>query len=728
MKKIISMLLICMSSNVYWKVIMAKKLDVAPERLEQFKEIATQYNAQLPELWNNLAPEERIFAYYLYRASIPGNRINSDQTHRHALKITEIFETIIHNKDLIKQKCAQDFDADTFLQEAETFLLYLYAHHSHYFLKEFEDHKRTPERLQLKMLILGNIVIALKAIDVHEPHHLVNNIRDSLFDASYEPTVTVEGSIEQSAGNYYSQDFTEADFESLESQDKVALNVYSYIGSDSPRIAMTEKYKIGGKYSQELEIAHYWLTKAQDHALRYPGIFDKHIPTSLKHMLTYLETGNEEDFRKFSIEWLKTTSTIDFNFGFIEVYQDPKQFRGEFQADVTIKAVDMKKINELLPVLERALPFPEEFKRKNLYDAAAIPNASVNAKIFASGALGPIKLTAAYCLPNYTDIRAEHGSKQIIYQFGKGLGELINPALALRLFSIKEHADWLERHDPQGKLNHDIWDVHVLLHETLGHGSGRDAEHVFVEGDPLTIAGTSYAIGDTIAVTSDNSTEFIGEYSSALEELRAEIIALYTSIFNYDELDACGLYKDWTKKIGKKKLIEWFIIHMAQSGLNRLMVQADGASEIVQAHARADTTIMNYLIDHGGLELVEEQYSVNGIEYTVVGLRVTDLPLAMKAVADLAFLVQRCKSTADGQAVQALMQKYGICVRYPKYIKTLKENRQALQGDLKEIAEIFPRFTPEINSNGSIIDINAEWPASFLEQNLELSRLALSKE
>lgn len=720
MKKI-SILLVFASSCIYSKVDMVKKLEAAPDKLEKFIEIATQYNAQLPELWNNLTPQERIFAYYLYRASIPGNRIVADQTHRHALNIIEVFESIVCNKALIKQKCAQAFDVDIFLQEAETFLVYLYAHHSQYFLKEFENHKRTPEKLQLKTLVLGNIEVALKAIGLHEPHHLLNHLRASLFDASFEPTVTVEGSIEQSAGNYYSPDFTEADFEKLDPADKVALNVYCSTSG-------VEKYKIGGKYSQELEVAHYWLGKAHDYSLHYPEIFDKHIPASLKHMLTYLETGDEQYFRKFSIEWLKTHSRIDFNFGFVEVYQDPKQFRGEFEADVTVKSVDMKKLNALLPALERALPFPDEFKRKNLDDTAAIPNASVNTKIFASGGAGPVKVVGAYCLPNYTDIRSEHGSKQIMYQLGKGLGELMNPHLALRLFFIKEQADWLEKHDQQGTLNHDIWDVHVVLHETLGHGSGADARHVFVEGDPLTISGKTYKVGDIIQVTSDNNTEFIGGYSSALEELRAEIIALYTSIYNYDALDASGLFKDWTQKIGKEKLTEWFILNMAQSGLDRLLVQADNATEIVQAHARADTTIMNYLIDHGGLELVEEQYPVNGVPHTVVGLRVTDLKLAMQAVTDLACLVQRCKSTADGQAVAELMQTYGICVRHPKYIKTLKANRQAVQGDLKEIAEIFPCLKPELDTAGNVIDINAEWPASFLEQNLELSTLAVSKE
>ena len=115
-----------------------------------------------------------------------------------------------------------------------------------------------------------------------------------------------------------------------------------------------------------MDVAHHWLSKAHEHAQKHPAHFDEHIPKSLAHMLVYLKSGDENDFKKFSIEWLKTNSRIDFNFGFIETLDDPLAYRGSFEADVTIKAVDMKKLNALLPALERQLPFPDAFKRQNL--------------------------------------------------------------------------------------------------------------------------------------------------------------------------------------------------------------------------------------------------------------------------------------------------------------------------------------------------------------------------
>lgn len=705
------------------------KLQAPPTTVEYFNEIATQYNPQLPELWNNLTPEERVFAYYMTRASMSGNRIVADQTHRDAVEIIELFQNIITHKEQIRQTCSSFMDVEQFLCDAELFATYLFAHHGQYFLKEFSDHKRTPARLNLQTLTPENITMVLKMLGISNAPTVVARLHASLFDAHHEPTVVVDGSIEQSAGNMYSVDFTQADFDSMSPEVRSAINMYFYIDTNNgQRVPKALPYKIGGKYSQELEVAHYWLTKAYEHVKKYPVIFDKHIPASLAHMLTYLQTGDENDFKKFSIEWLKTNSRIDFNFGFVETYHDPLQYRGSFEADVTVKAVDMQKLNALLPSLERQLPFPEEFKRQNLDDISAIPNASVNAKIFASGDAGPVKCVSAYCLPNYREIRTQYGSKQIMYQAGKGLGELVNPVLSRDLFNSREHAQWLAQHDPEMNLTKDLWDVHVVLHETLGHGSGRATTHTFVEGDLFTVGGTTYAVGDKITVTSENSTEFFGGYAGAFEELRAEILALYTSIYNFDELAAAGLYKEWPQRIGKQKLIEWSILEMTQLALRRLLVQSDDTPEIVQAHARADTAILNYLLDHGGIELVEETYYVQGEPYKVIDVAVVDMPKTVSAIKDMACEVQRCTSEADGLGVTHIMKTYGVCVRHPEYIKILKANRQAAQGNLAEIAEIFPRLIPVTDEHSNVIDVAAEWPHHFLEQQLELQQLMLSKE
>ena len=349
------------------------QLHEPPSTTEYFYEIAIQYNPKLPALWNSLTPEERIFAYYMMRASAPGNRIKADQTHKDAVEIIELFKSIISNQDQVRSSCSDRMNTEQFLADAELFLTYLFAHHGQYFLKEYADHKRTPACLNLIALTPDTLLFALQALDMSDAKEVVARLQASIFDAMSQPTVTVDGSIEQSAGNIYSADFTQHDFDTFDPMIKSALNAYFYIEyCNGIRTPQVELYKMGGKYCQELEVAHYWLGKAYAHVNQHPGIFDEHIAKSLGHMLDYLQTGDEGHFKRFSMEWLKTHSRIDFNFGFIETYCDPLHYRGSFEAEVTIKTVDMQKLNALLPTLEQGLPFPQEFKRQNLDDVYCI--------------------------------------------------------------------------------------------------------------------------------------------------------------------------------------------------------------------------------------------------------------------------------------------------------------------------------------------------------------------
>ena len=680
------------------------QLPPAPQTLTECMEIAFDYNPALPELWNGLSAPERIFAYYLYRAMIPGNRIYAGQRHRDGQNIQYLFQMILDNTKKIVSHKSIDLDLEKFISQSELFLIYLYAHHGHYFIREFSNHKRTPALLGLELLTYENIK-KIAALISPELEQIVETVKTSLFDQNYEPTITVPGSIEHSAGNMYSPDFTTSDFAQLTPEEQQALNSYCYIdarnGERIPRIA---RYAIGGMYGTELALAQEWLKKAQNISLEYPEYFDPHIPASLTHLIRYLESGDEEDFKKFSIEWIKTKSKIDFNFGFIEVYEDPQQYRGSFEADITIKAIDMTALNTLLPKLEAGLPFPPLFKRDNLLDPhnpAPLPNASINAKLFGAGGAGPVNSVAAYCLPNYAAIRAEHGSKQIMYHTGKSIAERKDFAKARALFNSTRNEQWLTAHDPQGELRTVLHDILVVLHETLGHGSGK-----------LVPPVTDSTIGD-----------LIGKYYSGLEELRAEIIALLSCLRNIDTLAEKNLFKGWENRISRTDLIDQIIISMAKAGLSRLISMHPDETEITQAHTQANATILNYLVDHESVAIVQEKKIIDGKEFTVLDIEVIDQEKAVRLIEELACTVQRIKSTGDSHGVAELLEQYGMRVRHPEYITLLKTNLKELVGDIKETVEIYPTLLPVYDAKNTIIDIRAQWPETFLEQQYHIRSL-----
>lgn len=705
-------------------------LSTAPTSIERYKEIAIQYNTELPDLFNTLKPEERVFVYYLYRASIPGNRIATDQMHRDGVELISLFESLYKNREIITNAQQTEFDTEQFMRDVETFLVYLWTNHGQYFMRETHNEKRTPARLGLATLTPQTLTTALSLIGKTNAAEVVARLEKTIFDTQTEASTTIANNIEQSAVNIYAPDFTESDFKSLPVHAQNKLNAYFCIEkTESTRTPTMIPYSTTGKYGEELSVAVHWFEQALDHAKKYPTTFDKHLTNSLEYLIDFLKSGDEELFKKHSIEWLKSSSKIDYNFGFIETYHDPKSYRGFFQAEATIKVVDINKLNSKLPAIEGELPFPKEFKRDtNGQAGASIPNASINNKIFGMGALGPMEVTAAYCLPNYEEIRATHGSKQIIYPASKGIAALLNPDLNRTLFHLKEEAEWLTQNDPDGQLGLDIWNVQCILHETIGHGSGKLAQHTFKDGENLTIAGNTYNVGDTIDVTNKNLSELLGGYEHTIEELRAEILALYVSVHNVAELLECDLLTRWQTLLTTEELEKHLILGMTGTGLRRMLQQSDGATEIAGDHARANTTIMNWMLDRGGIELVEERVTVNGADHTVVGLRVCNLTKAKESMKDLMILVQRIKSTGDGLDAQNLIETYGRPLRHPEHMTALKANRQAIIGDLKATAVIAPHLIAVNDKNGSLVDVKAEWPKNIFEQFHNYTSIELSKE
>src|SRR5262249_23747963 len=111
----------------------------APQ-IKEYNEIAIRYPTGIEELYTALSPQERIEAYYLYRATLSATRILHDKHHRHSLDILDIFEHLYRNRSTLQPE---------FVKDVETFLVYLWANHGPYFKREFAHNKRTPENLGL---------------------------------------------------------------------------------------------------------------------------------------------------------------------------------------------------------------------------------------------------------------------------------------------------------------------------------------------------------------------------------------------------------------------------------------------------------------------------------------------------------------------------------------------------------------------------------------------------
>lgn len=680
--------------------------------MHTFNEIVTMSETStVKAIFNSLSAPERVFVYVMQRAILPFNRIYRDQNHRHSNDLIEFLEHLLANETLL---------ASYFVNQVKMYLVYLWICHGTYFLREDGDNKRTPHRLGLNYLTMENFQEAAVVTDYGKNMDFLGK----MLDPNVEKDYIVSGSIEKSSNNFYGPEFTKEHYQSFPSEIQNRLNVYFDLDNQGKPCATY--YSTQGKYADELKVSVYWLRKILDHVKMFSDHFDSHLVNSIRLLIEYFESGDEAKYKEHCIEWLQTSSNVDYTLGFIEKYHDPNNIRGDARGEVTVKTVPMKKLTSVLLEIEQNIPVAPEYKRNN---TNAVMNTSVNQILFSAGAYGPAVIVAAYCLPNYDDIRTQYGSKQVIYKLPDSLEGLLDPLLYNQFRSSSETI-FINKYDPEDKLTGVLWDVQVILHETIGHASGKLHKHTFKEGENLVIKGVTYNVGDTIDVTTDNLSEFLKNDQCPLEELRAEINALYMSIAEMDRLNQEGLFKDWLSKLSKRQLQEQCIIKMCNHMFRRYLLQAPDMTEIKGAHAKANISLANYLLASGGVKIIDESKIIDGTTYHLLDFEVTNFEQAWKNIIELVQIVQLIKSTGDGVGCKELFEKY---TKYPvtiemarKYRQYLVEKRNKLIGNRKMRSRLFYNYVPILTDNVlTDVKIDDELMDVF-EQNKLYARLMLS--
>jgi len=732
----------------------------------RYQEIVVRHQPSISECYNKLEAAERIMSYYLYRAILPANRILANQHHRHAREIVDLFTQFYRYKDRIIPHLGTEF-----IKQVETYLVYLASNHGHYFKRLNTKNKRTPPSLNLTLLTPATIKKALQLAPTTLNEESLDNIISALFIPEYEQTLMKPGTIDASATNFHDLLFNDLDFEVIPAVNK---KVHAYYDINDQGEPIVRYAHIGGHYSDELSVSTHWLEKAYVHAQSYPHLFDEHFSQSLEHLIAFFKTGDEDEFKKHFIHWINTDSVIDYSLGFIETLDDPMATTGSMQGEVTIKHQNQEKLTQLnavLPDIEEALPFPQAYKRTN---TSLSRTASINTQLYATGALGPLQITLAYNLPNYRDIKAEHGTKVILYPTEPSLEAHLNPNLWRQFYFSFEQIGWLEEHDPYNTLSTEITELLHCLHETIGHASGKLATHTFAENDKLNIGSISYEKGETIPVTDENLPLLITQYRSALEELRAEVIALYVATHHLDELSSCGFLKEWIDIHGTERIIQWILHTMTYRGLKRLARQAPvyleknsdpfplqmldpdlhphptqqaslaietvdhnelaymeeaQCNSIKGVYAQANAVITNFLIKKGAATLRRENITIDGKTHPVATITIIDSQKGLRATKELMQQVQCITSTGDGQQAEALFNQYGRTLGTPDITAIMQQNKKTLIGKAQVFANIYPALTPIIDlKKNEIIEVEARWPKDIFQQILDEEQRTLSKE
>ena len=613
--------------------------------------------------WDRLTLQQKEYVYHLGEAAKYGRDIIWDQHGKYNLRIRKVLENILEN-----------YKGDRSVKEFEDFTVYAKRvffsngiHHHYAEDKIFPDCPK--EYFRSLMESCGN---------ASEADVLLEIIYDPNIFPQRKSTDSKGDIVAQSAVNFY-EGVTRKEVEDFyhemtdpDDPHPVSYGLNSKVVKGEDGKVKEEVYRIGGLYSSALEKITEELGKAA--AVAESDLQKQYIASLIK----YYQTGDLKLWDEYNIQWVKDTlGTVDFVNGFVEDYSDPLGRKASWEALVNIKDHDASErtavISENAQWFEDNSPVDPAFKKKTVKGVSA---KVINATTLAGDCYPatPIGIN----LPNADWIRKEFGSKSvtianITHAYDKAAQE--SPKSTLNEFA------WDEKEIADAKKYLSITDeIHTDLHECLGHGSGQILPGV-----------------------SPNSLK---EYSSALEETRADLFGLY--YMADPKLVELGILPD----------MEAYKAQYSNFIRNGLMVQfsrVELGRKNTEAHMQNRKLIAEWCYEKGLKDNVIEKKVRDGKTYFVVN----DFEALRGLFGSLLAEVQRIKSEGDYKAGKKLVEKYAVDID-PELHKEVKERYEAL--GLKPYGGfVNPEIVP-VTKAGKVVDYVVEYPDNYLEQMLKYGR------
>ncbi len=640
-----------------------KEADKTAEAIENFEFSVDQFadievlRYQIPG-WEDLTLKEKELVYYLSQAGYAGRDMIWDQNYKHNLKIRQALESIYVN-----------FAGDKETEDWKNFVVYVkrvwFSNGIHH---HYSNDKIKPafDKVYFETL-LAETKTTLEA-----------GVVDILFNDVDNKKVNLDlakGLVEGSAVNFYGEGISEAEVEAFYNNMKspdplrpLSTGLNSKVVKENGKL-VEKVWKSGGMYGPAIDKIIYWLEKAVTVAE------NQKQADALKLLIKYYQTGDLKTWDDYNVAWVEATEgNIDYNNGFIEVYNDPLGHKGSYESVVQIKDFDMSKKMEVLSKeaqwFEDNSPLMPEHKKKNVtgvtYKTVIVASESGD-----SSPSTPIGVN----LPNADWIRAEHGSKSI------SLGNIIDSynhaggSSKLKEFAHDEEEVQLE--EKYGELADKL---HTALHEVIGHASGQINPGI---GQPK---------------------ETLKSYASTLEEGRADLVGLFY-LYN-PKLQEIGLVEDW-KAVGMAAYDGYI-----RNGLMTQLVRLEPGADIEEAHMRNRQWVSAWVFEKGKKDNVIEKVVRDGKTY----FNITDYEKLHALFGELLKETQRIKSEGDYKAAKQLVENYGVKVDQAIHKEVLERNSKFNSAPYRGFVN--PYIVPVTNDKGEVTDYVIKQPKTFEEQML----------
>lgn len=608
-----------------------------------------------------LTMRQKLYIYYLAKATLCGRDITTDQFGRYNLRIRKVLEAIYERYE--GDRTTAEYKAlETYLKR----VWFSNGIHHHYGCEKFVP-AFTEEYFR-------QVVDCCGCEDEN-----IDELCKVIFDPTIQPKRVNQKAgddlVQTSACNYYegvTQQEAEDFYEAMRDENDpmpISYGLNTTLRKTADGMLKEDVWHEGGLYGDAIKHITYWLEKAAE-------VAENELQAKIIGMLVdYYRTGDLRKFDAYSIEWLKEhEGRIDFINGFIEVYGDPLGMKASWEGIVTYK--DMvatqrtQTISKNAQWFEDHSPVDPRFRKPQVVGVTAnvVCSAMLGGDEYPSTAIG-------INLPNADWIRARYGSKSITIG---NLTHAYNQAAKGNGFLQEFVADEATRTMIE-KYGDVCDDLHTDLHECLGHGSGQ------------LLAGVS--------------ADALGSYGSTIEEARADLFGLY--YIADAKLVELGLVPD-----AEAYKSQYYTYMM--NGLLTQLTRIQPGNEIEEAHMRNRALIARWTLEHypSAVRLVKHE------EKTYV--EVSDYEQLREAFSKLLAEIQRIKSEGDFEAAKQLVERYAIHVE-PKLHEELLARYKSL-GIAPYKGFLNPKMEIVADSEGNATDVRLDYTEAYDEQMLRYSK------
>ncbi|MGZ8920359.1 MAG: dipeptidyl-peptidase 3 family protein [Limisphaerales bacterium] len=619
--------------------------------------------------FDQLSLQQKKLAYYLAEAGLAGRDIFYDQKYKHNLVVRRTLEAILRTYS--GDKNSDDYKK--LVVYAKRVFFSNGIHHHYSTAKFIPECSAEFFKTILQKVDRSKLPLEGRALEDFTAF-ITPIIFDPKLDAKMVDLSPNIDNVKASAVNFY-QDVTKDEVNAYyEELKKNSSNKLLSFGLNSQVVKRDGKvaervWKVGGLYGPAISKIVFWLNKAIEVAE------NDQQKEHLQHLIEYYETGDLEHFDQHAIAWVKETEArVDAVNGFIEVYQDPMQMKGSFESVVSIKDLEASKriaaISAQAQWFEDNSSIAPQHKKKNVVGISA----KVITVVSEAGDAAPAT-PVGINLPNPNWIREKHGSKSVM------LGNIMDAYnyVKARSPATEEFAatpEIAQRIKTHGAL---AANLHVDMHEVIGHASGR--------------------INDGIE-TPDKTLQ---TYAGTLEEARADLVALYFAMDK--KLVDIGVMP--SQEVGKAEYDSYIM-----NGLQTQLYRIKSGDNLEQAHMRNRQLVCSWAYEKGKAESVIERISRDGKTY----FRISDYQKLRNLFGQLLKEIQRIKSEGDYEAGKNLVETYGVKVDQVLLSEVHKRyeklNIAPYQGFIQA------RLVPVMRGN-EITDVRVEYPTDFLAQMLE---------